>query len=155
MPLYGFRVILLTMAHPGLWVKAAHGRALRSRAYTAFMGPHPASYTLHHFCIQGEREKQSHPQNASPWGWRELVPKRPKPQQAGLGGEWSPLAPGMDIHGERLLLGQKKALKAHRSWVGAHSWQQPSPLDKAERNAAPHLDFSFHLALCTCTKAIK
>jgi len=63
--------------------------------------------------------------------------------------------PGMDIHGERLLLGQKKALKAHRSWVGAHSWQQPSPLDKAERNAALHLDFSFHLALCTCTKAIK
>jgi len=72
------------------------------------MGPHPASYTLHHFCIQGEREKQSHPQNASPWGWRELVPKRPKPQQAGLGGDgphwlltwhghpWGETAPGAE-----------------------------------------------------------
>lgn len=59
-------------------------------------------------------------------------------------------------------LGKKKARKPQRSWVEAHLLQQPPPscirlLLKAEINSAPHAHpyFSFHLALCTCAKAIK
>lgn len=64
--------------------------------------------------------------------------------------------------GTSLTLGGKIAQNPHRHWVEACLFQQPPPPDirfllKAEINSAPHIHlyFSFHLALCTCTKAIK
>lgn len=60
------------------------------------------------------------------------------------------------------VLGGKKTQKSQRSWVEACLLQQLPPsgirlLLEAEINSAPHGHpyFSFHLDLCTCTKAIK